>query len=97
MLAVSSRVEKQLFHTMQIQNHTGSDRNRENAISVIGFGQVGLESFDASSQIKESLTIAAAEPSQQLPVQPVSERFPALEEQEIIFTFFAPARVGEVA
>ena len=34
----------------------------------------------------------------QPPVQPVSERFPALEEQEIILTFFAPeAREVNVA
>ena len=32
------------------------------------------------------------------PIQPVSERFPALEEQEIILTFFAPkARAVNVA
>ena len=32
------------------------------------------------------------------PVQPISERFPALEEQEVAFTFYAPeARVVQVA
>jgi 1,4-alpha-glucan branching enzyme len=35
-------------------------------------------------------------PSQ--PIQPISERFPALEEQEVILTFFAPeAKVVQVA
>ena len=32
------------------------------------------------------------------PIQPVAERFPALEEQEVAFTFYAPeARVVQVA
>jgi 1,4-alpha-glucan branching enzyme len=47
---------------------------------------------------KETPENAAGKINPQPPIQPVSERFPASEEQEIILTFFAPkAREVNVA
>jgi hypothetical protein len=72
--------------------------SRENRISTTGFGRVGLETVEAPLKPKETPESAAGKVKPQPPIQPVSERFPALEEQEIILTFFAPeAREVNVA
>src|ERR1035438_4397783 len=63
--------------------------SRENRITTTGFGQVGLEAVEAPLKPKATPGSAGGKVSPQPPIQPVSERFPALEEQEIILTFFA--------
>jgi hypothetical protein len=70
----------------------------EGIASTTGFGRVGLEGVEASSKPKETSESAAGIIKPQPPTQPVSERFPALEEQETILTFFAPeAREVKIA
>jgi hypothetical protein len=64
--------------------------SRENRIPTTGFGRVGLETVEAPLKPKKIPESAAGKVNPQPPIQPVSERFPALEEQEIILTFFAP-------
>jgi hypothetical protein len=72
--------------------------SRENRIAATGFGRVGLETVEAPLKPKATPESAAGKVNLQSPIQPVSERFPALEEQEIILTFFAPeARKVNVA
>jgi hypothetical protein len=71
---------------------------QENRISRTGLGRVGLETLGAPLKPKETPGNTAGKVNPQSPIQPVSERFPALEEQEIILTFFAPeAREVNVA
>jgi hypothetical protein len=62
----------------------------EKSISTTGFGRVGLETVEAPVKSKETPESAAGKVDPQPPIQPVSERFPALEEQEIILSFLAP-------
>ena len=64
--------------------------SRENRIPTTGFERVGLETVEAPLKPKKIPESAAGKVNPQPPIQPVSERFPALEEQEIILTFFAP-------
>ena len=64
--------------------------NEEAEIPRTGFGRVGLETVGALLKPKVAPAGIAGKVNPQPPIQPVSERFPALEEQEIIFTFFAP-------
>ena len=72
--------------------------SQENRISTTGFGRVGLETVGSPLKPKETRETAVGKVNPQPPIQPVSERFPALEEQEIILTFFAPkAREVNVA
>src|SRR5450756_860088 len=68
--------------------------SQENRISTTGFGRVGFETVEAPLKPKETPEGAAGKVNPQPPIQPVSERFPALEEQEIILTFFAPEAVS---
>jgi hypothetical protein len=67
-----------------------SRAGQENRISTTGFGRVGLETVKAPLKPQETPENAAGKANPQPPIQPVSERFPALEEREIILTFFAP-------
>ena len=72
--------------------------NEETEISPAGFGRVGLETVGALLKPKTTPANIARKATPRPPIQPVSERFPALEEQEIIFTLFAPkARQVSVA
>ena len=72
--------------------------SRENRIAATGFGRVGLETVEAPLKPKETPESAAGKVNPQPPIQPVSERFPALEEQKIKLTLFAPeAREVNVA
>jgi AMP-activated protein kinase-like protein len=75
-----------------------SRANRESGNSTTGFGRVGLETVDAPLKPNETPGSADGKVNPQPTIQPVSERFPALEEQEITLTFFAPeAREVNVA
>ena len=72
--------------------------SRENEIATTGLGPVGLEAVGSPFKPKAAADGAVGEFIPQQPVQPVAERFPALEEQEIILRFFAPkAREVNVA
>jgi len=72
--------------------------SEENKIGPAGFGQVGLETVGALLKPRETLVNAAGKVHSRSLIQPISERFPALEEQEIILTLFAPkAREVNVA
>ena len=72
--------------------------SREKRIAATGFGRVGLETVEVPLKPKATPEGAAGKVNLQPPIQPVSERFPALEEQEIILTFYAPeAREVKVA
>jgi hypothetical protein len=67
-----------------------SRASQESRISTTGFGRVGLEAGKAPRKPEETPETAAGKVNPQPAVQPVSERFPALEEQEITFTCLAP-------
>lgn len=69
---------------------------QQNRISTTGFGRGGIETGKATRKPEESTETAAGEINLSPSVQPVSERFPALEEQEVHFTFLAP-EAGEVS
>jgi hypothetical protein len=72
--------------------------SRENRIATAGFGRVGLETGEAPLKHQKTPGSVAGKVNPQPPIQPVSERFPALEEQEIILTLLAPeAREVNVA
>jgi hypothetical protein len=72
--------------------------SREKRIAATGFGRVGLETVESPLKPKATPEGAAGKVNLQPPIQPVSERFPALEEQEINLTFYAPeARKVNVA
>jgi hypothetical protein len=65
---------------------------------MTAFRRVGFATVEAPLKPKETPEIAAGKVNPQPPIQPVSERFPALEEQEVILTFYAPeAREVNVA
>ncbi|MGD0905828.1 MAG: isoamylase early set domain-containing protein [Terracidiphilus sp.] len=64
---------------------------QENKISARDFGQEHLETVGARLQAKEMAECIAVEINPQHLIQPVSKRFPALEEQEIILTLLDPA------
>ena len=71
---------------------------QENRISTTGFGPAGPEAVQGLFKPKVTPGSAAGKVNPQPPFQPVSERFPALEEQEIILTLLAPeAREVKVA
>jgi hypothetical protein len=72
-----------------------SRASQENRITTTGFGRVGPETAAAPFKPKATPEGTAGKANPQPPIQPVSERFPALEEQEISLTFFAPG-AGEV-
>jgi hypothetical protein len=75
-----------------------SRANQENTIARTGFGRADLETVEAPFKPKETPESAAGKLNPQPLIQPVAERFPALEEQEIILAFFAPkAREVKVA
>jgi len=62
------------------------------------FGRIDLETVAVEPSPKKTTESAAGKADPQPPIQPVSERFPALEKQEITLAFFAPeARVVNVA
>src|ERR1039457_409653 len=72
--------------------------SRKNRINTTGFGRVGLQVVEVPFKPKATPESAAEKVDPQPPMQPVSERFPALEEQEIILTLLAPeAREVKVA
>jgi hypothetical protein len=64
---------------------------QENGIPSTGFGREDLETVGARLKPKEIPECAAVKFNPQLLIQPVSKRFPALEEQEIILTLLDPA------
>jgi hypothetical protein len=71
-----------------------SRARHKNSSQKPGFGAVGIEMMDEplnpETDSKGDVKKIRPEP----PVQPVSERFPALEKQEIVLTFFAPEAGG---
>jgi hypothetical protein len=72
--------------------------SRETSVFTKGFGRIGLETLTAPVKPKTILARPAGKSNLPPPMQPVSERFPALEEQESILTYFAPeAREVQVA
>lgn len=64
--------------------------SQENNISTRGLGRSGLESGKAIWKPSESTVTAPGKIDPPPTVHLVSERFPALEEQEKTFTFLAP-------
>ena len=62
----------------------------ENKMSVTGSGRIAVKTVKAPLEPKAPATSAAGKVNIRPPMQPVSERFPALEEQEIMLTVFAP-------
>ena len=64
--------------------------SRENRITTTGFLRVDLDTTEASLNPKMTSEGAATKINPSPAMQPVSERFPALEEQEIILTLLAP-------
>jgi len=64
--------------------------SQENKIPATGFGGRGIEAAEGLFKPEGTTESIAGKVNPQRPVQPVSERFPALEQQEIILTLFAP-------
>ena len=64
--------------------------SQENRIATTGFLRVDLDTAEAPRKSKTTPESAASKINPPPPMQPVSERFPALEEQEIILTLLAP-------
>ena len=64
---------------------------QEGRVSEIGFGREDTETFGARLKPKEMPGCVAVEINPQPIIQPVSKRFPAMEEQEIILTLLDPA------
>jgi hypothetical protein len=64
--------------------------SQENKTPSTNSGRVGLETVEASINPQKTPENLAGKANPQPPVQPVSERFPALEEQDIILTCYAP-------
>ena len=62
----------------------------DNRISTTAFRRAGLETGKAPRKPEETPETAAGKVNPPPAVQPVSERFPALEEQEITFRILAP-------
>ena len=63
---------------------------QNNRLSTTSFRRVSFGPVEAPLQPKKAPEIAPGKVGPQPPIQPVSERFPALEKQQIIFTLFAP-------
>ena len=71
---------------------------RETSAFTTGLGRTGLETLTAQVKPQAIQARPAGKSNPPPPMQPVSERFPALEEQECSFTFYAPeAREVRVA
>ena len=67
-------------------------------MNTAGIQRVGLEVVEVPFKPKATPESAAGKVDPPPPIQPVSERFPAMEEQEIILTLLAPeAREVNVA
>jgi hypothetical protein len=82
----------------RFQNMKISRVSRESRNFVTGVGRVGPETVEAPLKHSETREGTDGKVNPQPTIQPVSERFPALEEQEIILSFFAPeAREVNVA
>jgi hypothetical protein len=64
--------------------------SHDNRISTTAFRRAGLETGQAPRKPEETPETAAGKVNPPPAVQPVSERFPALEEQEITLTVLAP-------
>jgi Glycogen recognition site of AMP-activated protein kinase len=72
--------------------------SKETAMGMSRHGSNGLKADDAPSNPKRMPCKAADIVKLQSPIQPVSDRFPALEKREVIFTLLAPgARQVHVA
>jgi 1,4-alpha-glucan branching enzyme len=67
-----------------------SRANQESRISATGFRRADLETGKAPRNPEETHETATGKANSPPAVQPLSERFPALEEQEITFTVLAP-------
>jgi hypothetical protein len=67
-----------------------SHTNLESRNSTAGLGRGGIETVEAPPKPKETPENANGKVNPQPQIQPVSERFPVLEEQEITLTFLAP-------
>lgn len=63
---------------------------QKNRGSPPDFERDDLETPAAVLEPPETPENTAGKTSSPLPIQPVAERFPALEEQEVVLTFFAP-------
>ena len=75
-----------------------SQLNQESNISTAVFGRDGLETVEARPESKGTARGAPKKFNPQPPIQPVLERFPALEKQEVILTYFdTEAREVKVA
>src|ERR1039457_6095701 len=64
--------------------------SHDDRISVTGSRRTGVETGKAPRKPEETHETAAGNANSPSAVQPLSERFPALEEQEITFTVLAP-------
>ena len=67
-----------------------SGESRDRRTPVTGLKEIGLESAEIPLNAAGALESAPDSATPPPRIQPVSERFPALEKQEIILTFSAP-------
>lgn len=65
-----------------------SQVTQESKTPTVVFGHGGLETVEAQRKPKGTPRGASKKLNPQSPIQPVLERFPALEKQEIILTYF---------
>jgi 1,4-alpha-glucan branching enzyme len=71
---------------------------QDNRIPTTDFEREDFDTVEVLDRPADVPKSTAGETDQPRPIQPVAERFPALEEQEVVFTFSAPeAREVNVA
>ena len=66
----------------------------ENGVGVIGIDRLGFEIKTPAPASVKTPPRAARDTNSRQPIQPVSERFPALEKQEVEFSITAPEAEG---
>jgi 1,4-alpha-glucan branching enzyme len=64
--------------------------SQETRTGTTGFGRTGLKTAEGPPKSKRISEKAADTVKLQPTIQPVSDRFPALEKREVVFTLFAP-------
>jgi hypothetical protein len=101
MSPIQRQITRQALPRMKLRKGFKMNSSRvsqEIRISKRGFGRIDLETVQSRLKRKQTPERVGGKVNPQPPIQPVAERYPALEEQDIVLTFFAPnAREVNVA
>ena len=75
-----------------------SSESRDSINAAVGMEETGLETVEVSFKPDQTSEIATGTADPPPRIQPISERFPSLEKQEIVLTFSDPeAKVVNIA